>query len=92
MKYSALSRSALVASVAVGALVLCCSLGMADTPSSCVKGVDLSTLGPTSIVGQGPHGEKAASVDILKLSEEDATKVRAGHFKVGISMQTVNLD
>jgi ribose transport system substrate-binding protein len=92
MKYSALSRSALAASVAAGVFVLCCSAGMADVPSTCVKGVDLSTLGPTSIVGQGPHGEKAASVDVLKLSDADAEKVRAGHFKVGISMQTVNLD
>jgi ribose transport system substrate-binding protein len=92
MKYSTPSRSALTASVAAGVFVLCCSAGMADVPSTCVKGVDLATLGPTSIVGQGPHGEKAASVDVLKLSDADADKVRAGHFKVGISMQTVNLD
>jgi ribose transport system substrate-binding protein len=57
-----------------------------------VKGVDLKSLGPTSIIGQGPNGEKAASVDTLKLTDEEAAKVKAGHFKVGISMQTVNLD
>ena len=61
-------------------------------PASCVKGVDLATLGPKSIVGQGPHGEKAASPDDLKLTDADAAKIKAGHFKVGISMQTVNLD
>ena len=85
-------RFALAASVAAGALALLSSAALADVPASCVKGVDLATLGPTSIVGQGPHGEKAASVDKLKLSDADAEKVKAGHFKVGISMQTVNLD
>ena len=29
---------------------------------------------------------------MLKLSDAEAEKVKAGHFKVGISMQTVNLD
>jgi ribose transport system substrate-binding protein len=64
----------------------------AAVPDSCVKGVDLSTLGSKSIVGQGPNGEKAAAPDSVALSDADAAKVRAGHFKVGISMQTVNLD
>ena len=68
------------------------SSALADAPASCVKGVDLATLGPTSIVGHGPHGEKAASPEVLKLSDAEAEKVKAGHFKVGISMQTVNLD
>src|ERR1700722_14881068 len=50
------------------------------------------SISPPSIVGQGPHGEKAASPEVLKLSDADAEKVKAGHFKVGILMQTVNLD
>jgi ribose transport system substrate-binding protein len=54
--------------------------------------VDLATLGPKTIIGQGPNGEKAASVDQLQLSAEEAAKVKAGKFKVGITMQTVNLD
>lgn len=65
---------------------------LAGVPDSCVKGVDLATLGPKSIVGQGPHGEKAASPDVLALSDADIAKIKAGNFKVGISMQTVNLD
>ena len=64
----------------------------AETPASCVKGVDLSALGPKSIVGQGPHGEKAASADALALSDADVAKIKDKHFKVGVSMQTVNLD
>jgi ribose transport system substrate-binding protein len=91
MKVSLATKAALAAGVAVGALAYASS-ALADAPASCVKGVDLATLGPTSIVGQGPHGEKAASPEVLKLSDADAEKVKAGHFKVGISMQTVNLD
>ncbi|WLA46408.1 substrate-binding domain-containing protein [Bradyrhizobium elkanii] len=64
----------------------------AEVPATCVKGVDLATLGPKSIVGQGPHGEKAASPEVLALSDADAAKIKEKHFKVGISMQTVNLD
>jgi hypothetical protein len=85
-------QTTLASSVAVGALALLSSASLAEAPASCVKGVDLATLGPTSIVGQGPHGEKAASVEVLKLSDAEAEKVKAGHFKVGVSMQTVNLD
>ena len=68
-------KFALASSVAVGALAFLSSAAVADVPASCVKGVDLATLGPTSIVGQGPHGEKAASVDELKLSEVDRKSV-----------------
>src|ERR1700751_940529 len=86
------NKPALACGAALGALAFLSSAAFAQTPASCVKGVDLATLGPTSIVGQGPHGEKAASPEVLKLSDADAEKVKAGHFKVGVSMQTVNLD
>lgn len=83
-------RKTLLASVvAVGLLPVA---SRAEVPASCVKGVNVATLGSQSIVGQGPHGEKAASADQLTLTDADAAKVKAGHFKVGISMQTVNLD
>jgi ribose transport system substrate-binding protein len=76
----------------VSALALSTSMGLAQVPDTCVKGVDLATLGPKGILGQGPHGEKAASPDELALTADEAAKVKAGNFKVGISMQTVNLD
>ena len=79
-------------SLAASAFALSTSLSVAQTPDTCVTGVDMATLGPKGIVGQGPHGEKAASPDELKLTDEEAAKVKAGKFKVGISMQTVNLD
>ena len=93
MKYVSRSKSVLTTMMlAAGAIALSATASNAGIPDSCVKGVDLKTLGPTSIIGQGPNGEKAASVDTLKLTDEEAAKVKAGHFKVGISMQTVNLD
>ncbi|WP_246773919.1 substrate-binding domain-containing protein [Bradyrhizobium diazoefficiens] len=78
--------------MAAAAAVSIAPAARAEVPATCVKGVDLATLGPKSIVGQGPHGEKAASPEVLALSEADAAKVKEKHFKVGISMQTVNLD
>jgi len=78
--------------LAASALALSTAASLAQTPDSCVTGVDLATLGPKGIVGQGPNGEKAASPDELALTDDEAAKVKAGKFKVGISMQTVNLD
>jgi ribose transport system substrate-binding protein len=86
------SKALLTSVIALGSIALFPGLSGAEVPASCVKGVDLATLGPTSIVGQGPHGEKAASPDDLKLTDAEGAKIKAGHFKVGISMQTVNLD
>ena len=86
------SKALLTSVIALGSIALFPGASRAEVPASCVKGVDLATLGPTSIVGQGPHGEKAASPDDLKLTEAEGAKIKAGHFKVGISMQTVNLD
>ena len=52
MKVSSPVRFALASGVAMGALALLSAAALADVPASCVKGVDLATLGPTSIVGQ----------------------------------------
>lgn len=78
--------------LAAGTLALSTAAGLAQTPATCVTGVDLKTLGPTSIIGQGPNGEKASSVEAVELTPAEADKVKAGKFKVGITMQTVNLD
>lgn len=64
----------------------------ADDAGTCLKGLDIANLGPKGIIGQGPHGEQAASVDTVAISDAEAEKIKAGHFKVGITMQTVNLD
>ncbi len=85
------SRATVFALVA-GALTLAAMDGHAQAANSCVTGLDPATLGPKSIIGQGPNGEKAASVEQLQLTPEEITKLKAGKFKVGITMQTVNLD
>lgn len=54
--------------------------------------LDASKLGPEGIVGKGPHGEPAASVDDLALSPADIAKVKDRRFKVGIVMHTEDLD
>lgn len=78
-----------LASVAVTtAMALCCSQAFAD---ACTP-LPANSIGPAGIVGQGPNGEKAASVDAVKLTDAEAAKIKAGNFKVGISMQTMNLD
>jgi ribose transport system substrate-binding protein len=93
MKHLSGSKALLATMMAAASLVALSSVNVrAQTPDSCVKRVDLATLGPKSIIGQGPNGEKAASVEELQLSADEAAKVKAGKFKVGITMQTVNLD
>jgi ribose transport system substrate-binding protein len=93
MKNFSRSKALLATMLAAASVIVLSSVAsFAQTPASCVTGVDLATLGPKSIIGQGPNGEKAASVSELQLSDSEAAKVKAGHFKVGITMQTVNLD
>ena len=92
MRYPHTTAFAAALIMATSALALSTGQAVAQTPDTCVKSLDLSKLGPTSIIGQGPNGEKAASVDTLQLTPEEAAKVKAGNFKVGITMQTVNLD
>ena len=86
--HSAALLTALVAAVAA----VSPGIALAQAGSTCMKGVDVATLGPKTIIGQGPNGEAASSVDVLQLTDDEAAKVRAGKFTVGITMQTVNLD
>ena len=87
-----ITRTGAAMAAAAGLVALVATAAVAQTPDGCVKSLDLATLGPKTIIGQGPAGNKAASVDQLVLTDEDVAKVKAGHFKVGITMQTVNLD
>lgn len=89
MKHRRDSRM-LLASVMAAAVVA--ALSSSGAGAQCVTGLQAAAIGPKSIVGQGPNGEKAASVDAVQLSAAEAAKVKAGKFKVGISMQTMNLD
>ena len=53
------------------ALALAAMDGHAQVAKGCATGVDPATLGPKSIIGQGPNGEKAASVEQLQLTPEE---------------------
>jgi ribose transport system substrate-binding protein len=78
-----------LAGIAVATMMaMCCSQAFAQACTS----LPVNSIGPKGIVGQGPNGEKASSVDAVKLTDAEAAKVKAGNFKVGISMQTMNLD
>jgi ribose transport system substrate-binding protein len=78
--------------LAAGLLTLAAFDGHAQAAKACASGIDPATLGPKSIIGQGPNGEKAASVEQLRLTPEEIAKAKAGKFKIGITLQTVNLD
>ena len=88
MNYRRGSAARLASVAAITAMALCCSQAFAQ---ACTN-LPVNSIGPKGIVGQGPNGEKAASVDAVKLTDAEAAKVKAGNFKVGISMQTMNLD
>jgi ribose transport system substrate-binding protein len=49
-----------------------------------------AALEPKGIVGKGPNNEPAAGPDSVALSAEDAAKVKAGNFKVGLVFQFMN--
>jgi ribose transport system substrate-binding protein len=90
-----MERSAKFRSITTGLMAAVMVLAASEVHAQATRGcgaIDLTTLGPKSIIGQGPNGEKAASVDQLQLTTEEAAKVKAGKFRVGITMQTVNLD
>ena len=54
--------------------------------------LDLAKLVPPAIVGNGPFGEKPSTADSVKLTEEQAAKAKAAKFKVGVVMQTMDID
>ena len=54
--------------------------------------IDPASLVPPGIVGSGPFGEKPSTIDSVKLSDEQAEKAKAGKFKVGVVMQTMDID
>lgn len=88
-------KKSLAAAAVTGCLIAsaaCSSGSSSDSASSGAAKLDPAKLGPAQIIGQGPNGEKASSLADIQLSAADAAKVRAGKFKVGLVMHTLNLD
>ena len=45
-----------------------------------------------SIIGLGPHGERAAQPSILRLGLDDLARAKAAHFTVGVALHTTTSD
>ena len=54
--------------------------------------LDVAKLTPAGIVGSGPSGETSSTIDTVKLTGEQAAKAKAAKFKVGVVMQTMDID
>ena len=54
--------------------------------------LDPAALVPDGIVGGGPFGESPSTVDSVKLTDEQGEAARAGNFRVGVVMQTMDID
>ena len=54
--------------------------------------LDVASLIPPGIVGSGPFGEAPSTIDSVKLTDAQAEQARAGKFKVGVVMQTMDID
>ena len=59
---------------------------------SVAAGLDPAKLVPPQIVGSGPFGEKPATIDTVKLTDDQAAQARKQKFKVGVVMQTMDID
>ena len=82
-----LKRVALSLLISIGGTVAA-DAGGCDIANS----LDPAKLVPPAIVGSGPFGEKPSTADSVKLTEEQAVKAKTAKFKVGVVMQTMDID
>ena len=88
-----------IAALAMGtALVLglgACSSGAdsgSSSPADPLTGIEASSLTPIKIMGPGPLGEASAAVSSSELSDTDLAAITAKKIKVGIIMQTMDIE
>ena len=76
------------------ALMMVSAAGPAAWAAGCevANTLDPAKLVPPAIVGSGPFGEKPSTTDAVKLTDAQAEKARAAKFKVGVVMQTMDID
>lgn len=92
MKTWKTSKGAVATAAILSAILLAgCSSGTASSTATAPT-IDPASVEPKGLVGLGPNGEKPALPSDVTLTPEQAAKVRAGNFKVGISMQTMDID
>jgi len=87
---SAPAASAAVASAAAAGS----AAASAGTAVGCTtaNALDPVALTPPSVVSTSQFNEKPSTVDSVKLTDAQAAQATAGHFKIGIAMQTMNID
>ncbi|MEZ5666115.1 MAG: substrate-binding domain-containing protein [Alphaproteobacteria bacterium] len=56
------------------------------------NGLDPAALVPAGIVGAGPFGEEPSTIASVQLTEEQGEAARAAGFRVGVVMQTMDID
>ena len=54
--------------------------------------INPASLVPPAIVGSGPFSEKPSTVDSLRLTDKQAVAAKAAKFRVGVVMQTMDID
>jgi ribose transport system substrate-binding protein len=54
--------------------------------------LDPAKLIPPKIVGSGPFGEAPSTADSVRLTADEEAAAKAAHFKVGVVMQTMDID
>lgn len=64
----------------------------ADEGCKIANQLDPVALVPGDIVGKGPFGEAPATIASVKLTPEQAAAAREAKFKVGVVMQTMDID
>ena len=92
MKKSIAVLAAATAFVVVASLAGCSSGSGSGSGDNPLKDVEASSLAPTKIMGLGPMGEESAAVSSADLSEEDLAAIKAKGIKVGIVMQTMDIE
>ena len=85
-------RWALAASVSI--VVIGAAGARAQDAEGCAvaNGLDPAALVPAGIVGQGPFGEAPSTTDSVHLTDAQAEAARAAGFRVGVVMQTMDID
>ncbi|MCO4251212.1 MULTISPECIES: substrate-binding domain-containing protein [Pseudarthrobacter] len=94
-------RSAAVAMVALASITSLLTGCSSDTGSGGagstgsgdpLANVTAKELIPSGIVGLGPNGVKSGTLDQIKLTDDEVAKARERKFRVGIVMQTMNIE
>lgn len=95
LKVAAVSAALVLATAACGGQVNASGgapVSGGDKIGQCPDTIDATKHELSSPVGLGPRGEQPAAPETVDLTEEEAAKAKAANLKVGIAMQTEDID